>query len=69
MTTMIVGCAPDRPGTGALHLAALLARSAGDDPQVFLGSRATKIVRHSPVPVRVLPRARTERLAEEAARA
>jgi nucleotide-binding universal stress UspA family protein len=41
----------------------------GPVAQVFLGSRATKIVRHSPVPVLVLPRTRTERLAGEAARA
>jgi nucleotide-binding universal stress UspA family protein len=34
--------------------------------QVFLGSRATKIVRHSPVPVIVVPRGTAERLAEQA---
>jgi hypothetical protein len=35
--------------------------------RVFLGSRATKIVRHSPVPVVVVPRGRAEELAEDAA--
>jgi len=34
---------------------------------VFLGSRATKIVRHSPVPVVVVPRDVAEELAERAA--
>lgn len=35
----------------------------GPVAQVFLGSRATKILRHSPVPVLVIPRARAETLA------
>lgn len=39
----------------------------GPVAQVFIGSRASKIVRHSPVPVIVLPRARAEELAEMAA--
>jgi len=39
----------------------------GPVAQVFLGSRATKIVRHSPVPVVVVPRERAEALAERAA--
>jgi nucleotide-binding universal stress UspA family protein len=34
--------------------------------QVFLGSRATKIVRHSPVPVVVVPRGVAEELAQRA---
>lgn len=38
----------------------------GPVAQVFIGSRASKIVRHSPVPVIVLPRARAEELAERA---
>jgi nucleotide-binding universal stress UspA family protein len=38
----------------------------GPVARVFLGSRASKIVRHSPVPVVVLPRARAEELAEAA---
>jgi nucleotide-binding universal stress UspA family protein len=38
----------------------------GPVAQVFIGSRASKIVRHSPVPVVVLPRARAEELAEQA---
>ena len=41
----------------------------GPIAQVFLGSRATKILRHSPVPVVVVPRARAEKVAESAARA
>jgi nucleotide-binding universal stress UspA family protein len=40
----------------------------GPFSQVFLGSRATKIVRHSPVPVVVAPRASAEQLADWAAR-
>lgn len=35
----------------------------GPIAQVFLGSRATKILRHSPVPVFVVPRGRSEELA------
>jgi nucleotide-binding universal stress UspA family protein len=40
----------------------------GPAARVFLGSRATKILRHSPVPVVVVPRGRAEELAERAAR-
>jgi nucleotide-binding universal stress UspA family protein len=40
--------------------------SAGRLARVFIGSRATKIVRHSPVPVIVVPRGAAEELAEEA---
>jgi nucleotide-binding universal stress UspA family protein len=40
---------------------------SGPVAQVFLGSRATKIVRHSPVPVVVVPRGVAEELAERAA--
>ena len=40
--------------------------SIGPLARVFLGSRATKIVRHSPVPVAVVPRGRLAELAEEA---
>jgi nucleotide-binding universal stress UspA family protein len=43
--------------------------SIGPIARVFLGSRATKIVRHSPVPVVVVPRGRAEELASEAASA
>jgi nucleotide-binding universal stress UspA family protein len=39
----------------------------GPVARVFLGSRATKILRHSPVPVLVIPRRRAEELAEQAA--
>jgi nucleotide-binding universal stress UspA family protein len=40
--------------------------SIGPVARVFLGSRATKIVRHSPVPVVVVPRGAAAELAEEA---
>jgi nucleotide-binding universal stress UspA family protein len=40
---------------------------AGPVAAVFLGSRATKIVRHSPVPVVVVPRGMAEELAERLA--
>ena len=40
--------------------------SVGPVARVFLGSRAAKIVRHSPVPVVVVPRAAAEELAERA---
>ena len=38
----------------------------GPVSRVFLGSRASKILRHSPVPVVVVPRARVEDLADRA---
>jgi nucleotide-binding universal stress UspA family protein len=38
---------------------------AGPLARVFLGSRATKIIRHTPVPVIALPRAAATELAEE----
>ena len=41
--------------------------SIGPLARVFLGSRASRIVRHSPVPVIVVPRAAAEELADEAA--
>jgi nucleotide-binding universal stress UspA family protein len=41
--------------------------STGPVARVFLGSRATKIVRHSPVPVVLVPRGAAAELAEEAA--
>ncbi|HEY6692261.1 MAG TPA: universal stress protein [Solirubrobacteraceae bacterium] len=40
--------------------------SIGPVARVFLGSRSTKIVRHSPVPVVVVPRGRAAELAEAA---
>ena len=40
----------------------------GPVARVFLGSRATKIVRHTPVPVIVVPREAAEEFAEEAQR-
>ena len=42
--------------------------SIGPIARVFLGSRASKIVRHSPVPVVVVPRETAAELAEEALR-
>jgi nucleotide-binding universal stress UspA family protein len=41
--------------------------SIGPIARVFLGSRSTKIVRHSPVPVVVVPRGRAAELADAAA--
>jgi nucleotide-binding universal stress UspA family protein len=41
--------------------------SIGPLARVFLGSRATKIVRNSPVPVAVVPRGRAAELADAAA--
>jgi nucleotide-binding universal stress UspA family protein len=38
----------------------------GPMAQVFLGSRASRIVRHPPVPVVVVPRSSQTRLAEQA---
>jgi nucleotide-binding universal stress UspA family protein len=43
--------------------------SVGPIARVFLGSRATKIVRHSPVPVIVVPRGVVAELADEAVHA
>jgi nucleotide-binding universal stress UspA family protein len=40
----------------------------GPVAKVFLGTRATMILRHSPVPVAVVPRGRAEELAERATR-
>jgi nucleotide-binding universal stress UspA family protein len=40
--------------------------SIGPLARVFLGSRATKIVRNAPVPVAVVPRGRAAELAAEA---
>jgi nucleotide-binding universal stress UspA family protein len=42
--------------------------SVGPVARVFLGSRATKIVRHAPVPVIVVPRSAAGELAEQAER-
>ena len=43
--------------------------AVGPVARVFLGSRASKIVRNSPVPVVVVPRATAAELAGRAARA
>ena len=42
--------------------------SVGPVARVFLGSRATKIVRYAPVPVIVVPRGAAVELAEQAER-
>jgi nucleotide-binding universal stress UspA family protein len=42
--------------------------SVGPIARVFIGSRASKIVRHAPVPVVVVPRGAAEELADEAVR-
>ena len=47
-------------------LLAIGSSSVGPVARVFLGSRATKIVRHSPVPVVVVPRAASERVVAQA---
>ncbi|HVH23708.1 MAG TPA: universal stress protein [Pseudonocardia sp.] len=47
-------------------LLAVGSSSVGPLERVFLGSRSSKIVRHSPVPVVVLPRGATHELAERA---
>ena len=39
--------------------------SIGPIKRVFLGSRSSRIVRHSPVPVVVVPRAAAAEIAEE----
>jgi hypothetical protein len=44
-------------------------RTAADTRPPFLGSAAAKIVRHSPVPVTVVPRGVAAELAGEALRA
>ena len=43
--------------------------AVGPVARVFLGSRASKIVRHSPVPVVVVPRHAAAELAQQAVRA
>jgi nucleotide-binding universal stress UspA family protein len=47
-------------------LLAVGSSSVGQVARVFLGSRATKIVRHSPVPVVVVPREATDRVVQKA---
>ena len=43
--------------------------SIGPVARVFLGSRSSKIVQHSPVPVVVVPRGRAAELADDAVQA
>jgi nucleotide-binding universal stress UspA family protein len=51
-------------GWGEGNILAVGSSSAGPLERVFIGSRSSKIVRHSPVPVVVLPRSATHSLAE-----
>lgn len=48
----------DDVGWGSADLLLLGSGAAGQSAQVFLGSAASKIVRHAPVPVMILPRHR-----------
>jgi nucleotide-binding universal stress UspA family protein len=57
------GEAIDDVGWGPGDVLVVGSSDLGPLAQVFLGSRATKIVRHSPVPVLVVPRGRSEELA------
>jgi nucleotide-binding universal stress UspA family protein len=57
------------PGWDDGDLLAVGSSSAGPLAKVFIGSRSSKIVRHSPVPVVVVPRGAAEVLAERAERA
>jgi hypothetical protein len=57
----LVGYAPGGRGGAVLHLAGMLARSAQEELLIRAvipspGSRASWIIRHSPVPVVVVPR-------------
>ena len=49
-------------------LLAVGSSTAGPLERVFIGSRSSRIVRHSPVPVVVVPRGATQALAERAER-
>jgi hypothetical protein len=68
-------CADDCPtveipnATGELGARNGCHMARGPIARVFLGSRATKIVRHSPVPVMVVPRGVVAELADEAVQA
>jgi nucleotide-binding universal stress UspA family protein len=54
------------PGWDDGDLLTVGSSSAGPLARVFIGSRSSKIVRHSPVPVVVVPRGVAEALAEQA---
>jgi nucleotide-binding universal stress UspA family protein len=56
------------PGWDDGDLLTVGSSSAGPLARVFIGSRSSKIVRHSPVPVVVVPRGAAELLAERAER-
>jgi nucleotide-binding universal stress UspA family protein len=58
----------DDAGWGEGDVLVVGSSELGPVAQVFLGSRAAKIVRHSPVPVVIVPRSRAEALAERATR-
>lgn len=53
----------DEIGWGEADVLVVGSSDLGPVAQVFLGSRATKILRHAPVPVLVVPRGRAEELA------
>jgi len=53
----------DEVGWGEGDVLVVGSSDLGPLAQVFLGSRATKILRHSPVPVIIVPRGRAEELA------
>jgi nucleotide-binding universal stress UspA family protein len=55
-------------GWGAGDIVVMGSSELGTVPRVFLGSRATKILRHSPVPVIVVPHSRARELAEQGTR-
>lgn len=58
------GQAIDDVGWGEGDVLVVGSSTGGPFAQIFLGSRAAKILRHSPVPVVVVPRARAEQLAD-----
>lgn len=68
----MIGHGPDwaaalsEPGWGDGDLLTVGSSSAGPLARVFIGSRSSKIVRHSPVPVVVVPRGAAGVLAERA---
>lgn len=71
-TTAVIGHGPDWAaalediGWTQGSILAVGSSSAGPIERVFLGSRSSKIVRHSPVPVVVVPRGAAAALAERA---
>ncbi|GAA1253505.1 hypothetical protein GCM10009609_16010 [Pseudonocardia aurantiaca] len=72
---MVVGCGHDwaeaieEIGWEDGDLLGVGSSTAGPLDRVFIGSRASRIVRHSPVPVVVVPRGAAHALAQRAERA